>query len=156
MEEIEEFRKRKVYENVPIQQCRDRAGIAPIKVRWEDINKGDDVNWEYRSRLVAKEIKRDKRDDLFAATLPLEAKKALFVAAVTEGIGFRKYRRQEGMKLDFIDVRRAYFYAAALREVYVELPQEDIEEGKCGKLNRAMYGTRDEANSFVGMVERAR
>ncbi len=28
--------------------------------------------------MVAKEIKRDKREDLFAATLPLEAKKVLF------------------------------------------------------------------------------
>ena len=42
-----------------------------------DVNKGDDVNPEYRSRLVAQEIKRDNREDLFAATPPLEAKKML-------------------------------------------------------------------------------
>ena len=59
----------------------------PITVRWLDINKGDEENKEYRSRLVAQEIKRDKRDDLFAATPPLEAKKMLFSLAVTEGYG---------------------------------------------------------------------
>ncbi len=36
------------------------------------------MNPECRARLVAKEIKRDARDDLFAATPPLEAKKLLF------------------------------------------------------------------------------
>jgi hypothetical protein len=40
MEEIEEFRKRKVYEKVPLKQCMDRAGKAPIKARWVGINKG--------------------------------------------------------------------------------------------------------------------
>ena len=53
-------------------------------MRWIDINKGDKTNPEYRSRLVAKEIKRDSRIDLFAATPPLEAKKMLFSMAVTE------------------------------------------------------------------------
>ena len=46
----------------------------PIDVKWIDINKGDLKNPEYRSRLIAKEIKKDSRDDLFAATPPLEAK----------------------------------------------------------------------------------
>ena len=95
-----------------------------------------------------KEIKKEKRDDLFAATPPLEAKKALFAAAVMEGVGYQPRNRDRGMKLDFIDVRRAYFYAAARREVYVELPAEDYEEGKCGKLERAMYGTRDAAQNW--------
>jgi hypothetical protein len=94
MEEIEEFRKRRVYEKVPLKQCMERTGKAPIKVRWVDINKGDDVNWEYRSRLVAKEIRVNKRLDLFAATPPLEAVKILFSLAVTEGIGFTGGRRR--------------------------------------------------------------
>ena len=68
LEEIEEFRKREVYDKVPIRQCWERTGKAPIGVRWVDINKGDSVSPENRSRLVAKEIKKDKRADLFAAT----------------------------------------------------------------------------------------
>jgi hypothetical protein len=132
LEEIEEFRKREVYDKVPISQCWERTGKAPIGVRWVDINKGDAMNPENRSRLVAKEIKKDTRNDLFAATPPLEAKKALFSFAVTEGIGW-KGDRSSGMKIDFIDVRRAYFFAKAKREVYVDLIGEDSEPGMCGR-----------------------
>ena len=43
---------------------------------------------------------------------------------------------------------RAYFYAPAVRPVYVKLPAEDLEEGDkgmCGRLRVSMYGTRDAA-----------
>ena len=75
MEEMDEFEKHGVYVKVPMEQCMQRTGKKPIGVRWVDVNKGDKVHPEYRSRLVAKEIKIDKRLDLFAATPPLEAKK---------------------------------------------------------------------------------
>ena len=52
------------------------------------------------------------------------------------------------MRIDFVDVRRAYFYAASEREVYVELPDEDYEEGRCGKLAKSMYGARDAARNW--------
>ena len=113
-----------------------------------DINKGDQDNPEYRSRLVAKEIKNDKRQDLFAATPPLEAKKLLMSMAMTEGVGFKRGQEKRGMKLDFIDVRRAYFYAPSKRTVYVQLPAEDQEEGMCGKLVKSMYGTRGTAQNW--------
>ena len=83
----------KVCTKVPIQQCWDETGKNPISVRWLDINKGDEDNHEYRSRLVAQEIKKDKREDLFAATPPLEAKKMIFSMAVTEGIGYLQGHR---------------------------------------------------------------
>ena len=51
------------------------------------------------------------------------------------------------MMLDFIDVRRAYVYAASKRTVYVDLPPEDHEDGMCGKLVKSMYGTRDAAHN---------
>ena len=73
-EELEEFRKHNVYTKVPVEECYRVTKKGPIGVRWVDINKGDSANPDYRSRLVAKEIKRDKREDLFAATPPLEAK----------------------------------------------------------------------------------
>ena len=59
-----------------------------------DINKGDRKSPEFRSRLVAQEIKKDKRDDLFAATPPLEANTMLFSFATTEGIGYKKGNKQ--------------------------------------------------------------
>ena len=55
------------------------AGHKIIKVRWIDANKGDDINPNMRSRLVAKEFNfADKdRTDLFAATPPLEVLKSI-------------------------------------------------------------------------------
>ena len=147
-EEMAEVKKHKVYEKVDVKECYDRTGKAPIGTRWVDVNKGDAVHPEYRSRLVAQEVNTNRREDLFAATPPLEAKKMLMSMAVTEGIGFRAGRRTEGMKLDFVDVRRAYFHAKSRRELYVALPNEDWEEGKCGKLLKAMYGTRDAAQNW--------
>ena len=112
-EELIEFRKHQVYTKVPIKECWDQTGKQPVGTRWIDINKGDRINPEYRSRLVAQEIKTDKREDLFAATPPLEAIKLLISMAVTEGIGYEKDKRENGMKLDFIDVRRAFFHSDA-------------------------------------------
>ena len=54
----------------------------------------------------------------------------------------------KGMKLDFIDVRRAYVHAPAIRKVFIQLPDEDYEEGMCGELIKAMYGTRDAAQNW--------
>ena len=96
------------------------SGRAPIEVRWLDIKVE-----------VAQEIKQDNRQDLFAATPPLEAKKVLFSWAVAEGIVWN-IDNEEGMKIDFIDVRRACFYAPAVRKVYVELPAEDDTPGYVG------------------------
>ena len=99
------------------------------------------MNPEYRSRLVAQEIKRDKREDLFAATPPIEAKKILLAFAVTQGVGYQQ-DRQQGMRIDFIDVRRAFFHAAARRAVYAQLPPGGKDIGKRGRLNKAMYGNK--------------
>ena len=60
-EELREFRKLGVYIKVPVSRCWDATGKKPIGVRWVDINKGDDEKPEYRSRLVAKEMNREKR-----------------------------------------------------------------------------------------------
>ena len=53
-EEMIEVRKHNVYKKVPIKQCIQETGRGPIGTRWVDINKGDDINEDYRSRLVAR------------------------------------------------------------------------------------------------------
>ncbi len=84
---------------------------------------------------MAKENKRDKREDFFAATPPLEAKKMLFSL----------WASVLGLRFGFGDIARAYFQAKARRKSYVDLPAEDFEEGKRGLLKKAMCGTRDAA-----------
>ena len=68
IEEVECIHTMDLYTKVPIAECRNKTGKAPISVRWIDINKGDAENPNYRSKLVAREINTHKREDLFAAT----------------------------------------------------------------------------------------
>ena len=49
-----------LYKKVPRQKMIDAGGKA-ITTRWLDINKGDAMNKNYRSRLVAREIKKNLR-----------------------------------------------------------------------------------------------
>ncbi len=82
---MEEVKKHGACSKVPTQQCLDETGQAPTGTRWVYINKGDDVHTEYRSRLVAQELKKlSWAGDLFAAAPPLEAKQMIFSMAVTE------------------------------------------------------------------------
>jgi len=66
-----------------------------------------------------------------------------------------KGREEEGMKIEFIDIKRACLQAEVRREVYVELPPEDKQEGMCAKLTKAMYGTRDAAQSWEATYRKA-
>ena len=74
---------------------------GPVSVRWVDTDKGI-TEMLIRSRLVARDFKGgDKgRDDLFAETPPLEAKRLSLSRAAT--------RRRDGRirKLLFIDARK--------------------------------------------------
>ena len=97
-------------------------GTEPIGTRWVDINKGDNVHPEYRARLVAQETKRDKREDLFAATPPLEALNIIISMAISQVQDRR--RDKEVRKIEFIDVRMAYFQMKVRRRLYVKLPAE--------------------------------
>ena len=62
--------------------------------------------------MVARDFKpkgEKDREDLFAAMPPLEAKKVLFQKAVQENKERRK-NGQDGIKLMFIDVKKAHLY----------------------------------------------
>ncbi len=51
----------------------ENAGTVPLGVKRVGSNKGDRGIPEYRCRLVAKEIKKGKPEDLLASPPPLEA-----------------------------------------------------------------------------------
>lgn len=49
------------------------------------------------------------------------------------------------------DTSRAFFHARAKREVFVQLPKEDVRFGEgnmSGRLKYSMYGTRDGAQNW--------
>ena len=131
-EEIEYVRKMRLYDKVPISECKQVTGKSPIIVRWIDINKGDKEQPNYRSRVVAREINTHKREDLFAAIPPLEALKVILSMA-TSG--------NKGETIMINDISRAFFHAPTKRKVYVQLPREDQQPGEehlCGRLNFSM------------------
>ena len=71
-EELATVRSMKVWTKASRDECLSVTGRPPIKLRWVDINGGDNVSPKYRFRIVAKEIKTDLRPEFFAATPPTE------------------------------------------------------------------------------------
>ena len=55
--ELTYFNSKHVWRKVPKQRAKAVSGRAPISVRWVDVNKGDDFHPNYRSRLVARQLK---------------------------------------------------------------------------------------------------
>ncbi len=112
--EIEFFKARGVY-----TKRRRESWMKVITTRWLDQNKGDEDRPKYRARLVGREIARDRRDDLFAATPPLESLKAIM--SLCAG----RQARRHAHRMMSIDVKRAYFYAPATRPIFIAIPKED-------------------------------
>lgn len=77
-----------MYKKVP----RSEATGKVITVLWVGINKGGEINLNYRSRLVAREINTQANPDMFAATPLTEALKLLIVAVATEDSKGRRRR----------------------------------------------------------------
>ena len=66
---------------------------------------------------------------------------------VTEGSN----QPRRSLELLIIDVRRAHFYAKALRRIFVEMPTEDPRWESCSGvagLVMSMYGTQDAAANW--------
>jgi hypothetical protein len=101
-------------------------------------------------------VAHDKRDDLYAATPPLESLKAILGLCASRQAGVKPSR------IMALDVVRAYFYAPATRAIHISIPAEDRMPGDAGlvaKLNLSLYGTRDAAknwtqtyNAFLGRL----
>ena len=138
--EIEFVKEFEVYKKVPAEEA---VGKARVSLKWCDVNKGDDAVPEYRSRLVARELKvwDPSMTGTFAATPPTESLRFMLSRFAT--------RQQRGvdsnLKMLVLDISRAHFHPPAKREIYIDLPEEDAEEGKVGLLTKTMYGTRDAA-----------
>ena len=141
--EMDYFKSMKVYSKVPRSRAKGRRIIT---TKWLDTNKGDLEKPNYRSRLVGREIKRDKSLDLFAATPPIETLRFLVARCAQE------QRRKDPWRIAVADVRRAYFYAPATRDIYIEIPAEDRDENNAdvvGKVGLSLYGTRDAAINWA-------
>jgi len=154
--EMEYFSSKGVWLKVPRQQCYDVTRRPPITVRWVDVNKGDDDNPRYRSRLVARQLKvMDSSDSTyFAPSPPLEALRTVLALAQTS-VGDYKPNLDpssaDRTQISTLDISRAYFNAIKDGDdvTFVELPAEDPDSGRLiGRLLRHMYGTRAAADGW--------
>ena len=154
--ELEYFNAKGVWRKRTFAEAFARSGRRPISVRWVDVNKGDELNPKYRSRLVARQLKATDRSGkcFFAPTPPLEALRTVLSLSSTRiGTWQPCYdpRSERRMQLSFLDIARAYFNAKvdADAKTYVQLPPEDADSGKmCAELLRHMYGTRAAADGW--------
>ena len=127
LEECEVIKSMGVWEPIPRPKNE-----KVITTRWVDVNKGDEIKRKYRSRFVAREIKK-KGDglsswtDFFASMPPITALRVLFSLAVTRRVpdinGNLKPMPKDTC-LIFIDVKKAHFWSPARRRLLVELPPE--------------------------------
>ena len=120
--EMEGFNSRRVYTVKPRSEALQK-GAKIVGVRWVDTWKNDGV----RSRLVCQDFKREKGkcDEMFAPTPPLLASRWLCSKMASQSRAGPKEGRL--MALDF---SKAFLYGNVSREVYIELPEEDWEEGR--------------------------
>ncbi len=121
------------------------------------MNKGDDQNPDYRSRLVAKEFRDNcaKGLETFAATPPAEMLKVLISRCTTASRGGERGLRNKCIMTN--DVKRAYFYADVRSDIFVEIPAEDkteqdVNEDNVAMLKLSMYGTREAASAWQRKV----
>ena len=94
--------------------------------------------------------KADKdREDLFAATPPLEAERMALSRAVTQRRCDTGATTHGVRKLMFIDARKAHLNPPCEEDVYIELPDEAGQcPGFCGKLVYWLYGCRLAAQAW--------
>ncbi len=155
--ELAYFNQKGVWRKVQRATARSRTGRPPISVRWVDVNKGDEINPNYRSRLVARQMKALDRSGqtYFAPAPPLEALRTVVSLAMTR-IGDHQPiwdpSSPDRTQISLIDVNRAYFNAKIDEKeapTFVELPAEDPDAANmCAMLLRHMYGTRMAADGW--------
>ena len=150
--EMQFFIDKGVWKKVPKGTARWVTGKSAIPVRWVDVNKGDDLNPEYRSRLVAKDIRQKGTEAAFAAMPPVEAIRTIVSLLATQlpGEGYQP-KGDDRIQLSVIDIKRAYFNAIVPPDdpQYVQLPPEDNDRKNCeAQVIKFMYGLQKAAEGW--------
>ena len=140
--EIDSFTERGVYEVIDRDQMETYDNPIVLSTKWVYTNKGSVHSPVAKARLVAREFVSSSidRDTLFSGTPGLEAMRAVLSHAATRKHGRVKYRVMS------LDIKTAFLYGIAVRNLFIELPESDKHFGnpnKVGRLLRSLYGTRD-------------
>ena len=149
LDELARFKLMNVYTYVSRSEAmNDPEGIF-VKVKWVRTNKGTTEDPNVKCRLVAQELGYGKRvDELFSGTPSLQAMRLAVLHAAKGGT------RRRGIMI--MDVKCAFLYGQCSRRIYIELPHRDPRAGDgrvVGRLQRALYGTRDAPQIWAKEVE---
>ena len=122
------------------------TGQKPVGLKWIDTNEGSAEAPRNRSRVVFTEVRHKRVQPIFSAIPPLETLPVLLSVASQEDV----CRVEDPFLITTADVSRAHFYADAVRDVYVRLPEDPKakQPGVCGKLRKTMYGSLDAAQRW--------
>jgi hypothetical protein len=105
---------------IQAQTASTGQGGKTVRVRWVIVNKGTKENPVIKARLVAMDF----------------ARSILISHVASQGIS-------DAYKIMILDVKSAFLYRDTKREIYIELPDEDLigHSGfHVGQLLKAMYG----------------
>ena len=136
------------YKYDSVDNCLKTTGKRPIPVKWADVNKGDALRPEVRSRLAVAETKHrttlseEDNAQTFSATPPCEALRLL--------VSFVIDTDEKNHVLMFIDITRAHPHYTTRRQVWCSYRRK-IRVAKrkvCGLLLRSVYGLRDAGMNF--------
>ena len=119
--EIHSLRDMEVCEYSTEAEARARTGRNRTGLKWIDTNKGGAEAQRYRSRLVCTVVRQKGVEPIFSATSPLETLRVLLCVACQEDV----VRVEDPFLISVTDVRQAHFYADAVRDVTVRLPDEE-------------------------------
>ena len=140
--EIQYLWDREVHEYSTEAESRTRTGRNRAGLKWIDTNRGSAEAPHYRSRLVCTQVRHDVVEPIFSATPPMETLRVLLSVACQDDV----FQAEDPFLISIADVSRTHFYADAVRDVYVRMPDEDPkgkQPGVCGKLRKTMYGSLD-------------
>ena len=82
--EMDWLKAKNVWTKCAIKEWYGATGKGPISIKLVDTNKGDDLDPNYRSRFVARDIRRKGEDSIVAPTPPLEALRTISSLVATE------------------------------------------------------------------------
>ena len=147
--EIDNFRSKGVWDMRRVQEAWSRTGRPLISVRRAEVNNDDDEHPNYRSRLVAREIRMAGEDSIRASIPPLEFLRMVLSYAVTDlpdkPRTFRVPKSPHRCQVLALDISQVYFNAVTRDDepTCVELPPEvGAAAVTCALLKRHMYGTQ--------------
>ena len=144
--EMQYMEELKVLEDSDRNACMAETGQPPIPTDWVDINKGDSLRPNYRSRLVCQETRGRSTIDVedwaatFAATPPCEVFKVQLSLMITVP---RSQVEGDDDVLMLLDISRAQLHSPLARAVFVTI------DGKVYKLLKAMYGLKDAGQRLI-------